>query len=95
MLLQLSAVRGVINVLASYVNRSLVCLPLLQKVVPFNVVAWLKSPMGMMAGFMVFAIAIMPYLKVCSQASRCLPLASLHHAQCFAGQTTAVLPCET
>ena len=42
----------------------MLCLPLLQKVVPFNLMAWLKSPMGMMAGFMVFAIVIMPYLKV-------------------------------
>lgn len=35
-----------------------------QKVVPFNITAWLKSPMGMMAAFMLFAIVIMPYLKV-------------------------------
>lgn len=34
------------------------------KVVPFNIMAFLKSPMGLMAAFMLFAIVIMPYLKV-------------------------------
>jgi hypothetical protein len=60
---------------ASYTEVPLQTLPLpieiravpldyFDKVVPFNVMAWLQSPMGMMAGFMVFAIVIMPYLKV-------------------------------
>ncbi len=45
--------------------------PVLQKVLPFNVIAFLKSPMGMMGAFMLFAIVIMPYLKVSHSRSFC------------------------
>lgn len=31
---------------------------------PFSVLQFLKSPMGMMMAFMVFAVLVMPYLKV-------------------------------
>mmetsp|Transcript_12099 Transcript_12099/g.36291 ORF Transcript_12099/g.36291 Transcript_12099/m.36291 type:complete len:215 (-) Transcript_12099:1300-1944(-) len=34
------------------------------KVVPFNLMGFLKSPMGMLAAFMLFAVVVMPMLKV-------------------------------
>lgn len=30
----------------------------------FNILSWLKTPYGMLLGFMVFALLIMPLLKV-------------------------------
>lgn len=31
---------------------------------PFNIIAWLKTPYGLMIGFMVFSLVVMPLLKV-------------------------------
>lgn len=49
-----------------------------QNVAPFNLVGFLKSPMGMLAAFMLFALVVMPMLKVIPQLplkGDCLPLA--------------------
>jgi hypothetical protein len=40
------------------------CVLFMQRRQPFNIVGWLKTPYGIIAGVMLFSVVVMPRLKV-------------------------------